>query len=307
MRIIYQIAILVCTIVSFTSCEKDIKVDVPEMKEGLTLFSHTETGTPMTVVVGKSMSILRYTNRSEMYVTNATVKLYVNGTFVQTLEYEPTMNWYFSTVDVEPGKRYKLVVEAPGFTTVEAEAEAPGKVPAKLQYIADTTIANPFGGGMMMATAVAISFDDPAGADYYQLNFYTADQLAMGFVPEPSQECLNIKDPSIDPQLDVLDGGNCVSGDVVFNDDLFSGKNKQIMTAVSPFTLSPIIGEDTILPAFKITRISEARYRYVKSYKKARDTDGNPFAEPVNVYTNVKNGHGIFSIVNPEWIYIKHF
>lgn len=307
MRTINKIALLVCTIVSFASCEKDIKVDVPEMKPGLTLFSHTETGTPMTVVVGKSVSILRYTHNSDMYVNNATVKLYANGTFVETLEFEPTMNWYMSRVNIDPGKRYKIIVEAPGYTTVEAEAEAPGKVPARLQYIADTTITNPFGGGMMMGTAVAISFDDPAGSDYYQLNFYSADQLVGGFAPEPSQECLNIKDPSIDPQLDVIGGGDCVSGDIVFNDALFGGKTKQIMTAVSPFVLSPIIGTDTTLPAFKLTRISEARYRYVRSYKKARDTDGNPFAEPVNVYTNVKNGYGIFSIVSPEWIYIKRF
>ncbi len=308
MKPIYKYILPLLATVILASCDKTIKVKVPEIKEGLTLFSNTETGTQMAVVVGKSMSILKYNRKQELFVKDATVKLYADGVLTETLKYNDGLQFYLSEGIVEEGKHYKLVVEAPGYATIEAEADAPQRVPLILESVVDTTMPSRFG-GFTMATAVKIKFDDPAATvDYYQLNFYSADQLIFSPQPEPSHECLNIQDPSIDGQLDVINGESCVNGDIVFNDVLFNGRSKYITSSVSPYVLfpQPNGGGDSVYPVFKLNRISEARYRYLQSYKKAQESDGNPFAEPVNVYSNVKNGHGIFSISNPAFVQIKY-
>lgn len=309
MKSLYNCSIFLLAIISLVACTKKVDVKVPEIKDGLTLFCNNETGTAISVIVGRSMSILKYNRKENLYVKNATVKLYANGVMVETLKYDEDMGLYLSDTKTEPGKKYKITVEAPGYPSAEAEAEAPLQTPLILQSIVDTTMPSPWGGGFVMATAVTIKFDDVPGIkDYYQLNFYSADQLMFSRQPEPSWECLGIKDASIDLQLDAINGESCVSGDIVFNDELFDGRSKQIVSSVSPhviFGLADTLSGDTVYPVFKLARISEARYRYHQSFKKAQEADGNPFAEPVNVYSNVKNGHGIFSISNPSYVLLK--
>lgn len=302
-------SMLLLAVASLAACTKKVDVKVPEIKDGLTLFCDNETGKHLTVVVGRSMSILKYNSRQNLFINNATVKLYANGALVETLTYNEDTQSYLSVTKTEPGKQYKITVEAAGYPMAEAEAEAPQQVPLVLQSIVDTTMPSPFGGGFVMALAITIQFNEPAATkDYYQLNFYSADQLMYNLPLQPSWECLGIKDASIAPQLDAINGESCVSGDIVFNDALFNGKSKQVVSSVSPhviFALPDSASGDTVYPVFKLARISEARYRYHKSYKKAQEADGNPFAEPVNVYSNVKNGHGIFSISNPANVELK--
>lgn len=306
MKFIYQLILFCVAVVALASCTKTVKVKVPEMKEGLTLFCTTETGSQMWVIVGKSYSILRYNNKQDLFVTNATVKMYADGQFIETLKYDADMGAYLSAVAAEAGKLYKLTVEAQGYTTIEAEAKAPEKIPVTYTEVKDTAIPSSFG-GFTMATSVTMQFNDPPGqANYYLLSFYGAEQVAYGDLYTPSYECLTIKDPSIDQQMDIF-GESCLNGEILFNDDLFNGRTKLLMSFVNSYPATPIpVGSDSVYALYKLMHVSEAHYRYNRSFRKAQEADGNPFAEPVNVYTNVKNGYGIFAITNPEYIQVKH-
>ncbi len=42
--------------------------------------------------------------------------------------------------------------------------------------------------------------------------------------------------------------------------------------------------------------ISEDRYLYGRSFRRYREAEGNPFAEPVTIHSNFENGYGLFSI-----------
>jgi hypothetical protein len=46
---------------------------------------------------------------------------------------------------------------------------------------------------------------------------------------------------------------------------------------------------------YKITSCSSQYYRYVNSLELYNESDGNPFAEPVQLYNNISNGYGIFA------------
>ncbi len=40
--------------------------------------------------------------------------------------------------------------------------------------------------------------------------------------------------------------------------------------------------------------MDENRYLYLRTKDVQYANDGNPFAEPINVYSNITNGYGIF-------------
>lgn len=72
-----------------------------------------------------------------------------------------------------------------------------------------------------------------------------------------------------------------------FNDDCLPYKT--IDNSVQSFTL-------------EVAQISKELYDYQKSLRAFNNTSNNPFAEPVPVYSNIKNGLGIFAAYNPSRI-----
>ncbi|GEM_PF-921318 len=44
-----------------------------------------------------------------------------------------------------------------------------------------------------------------------------------------------------------------------------------------------------------VSNISESYYRYMKSFDNGDGESGNPFAEPVTMYTNIEGGYGVFA------------
>lgn len=60
------------------------------------------------------------------------------------------------------------------------------------------------------------------------------------------------------------------------------------------FIKAPIV----FIPSFPLEYYNEAYFRYLKSYEYLQYNDDNPFAEPANVYSNVKNGYGVFALVH---------
>ena len=92
---------------------------------------------------------------------------------------------------------------------------------------------------------------------------------------------------------------NLMSG-YVLSDDLFNGREKTLYAKISTWQLFDYYYQD--LPQsplyIHLYSISEDLYRFILTYNKYTDALGNPFAEPVNIYSNVKNGLGIFSGVN---------
>jgi Domain of unknown function (DUF4249) len=49
----------------------------------------------------------------------------------------------------------------------------------------------------------------------------------------------------------------------------------------------------------ELRAITPEYYRYYKSQELYADAQGNPFAEPITVYTNIREGYGIFAAYSP--------
>ena len=84
-------------------------------------------------------------------------------------------------------------------------------------------------------------------------------------------------------------------GTILFDDLLFNGQNKNLSVysyieyiswSVLPITLDYI--------HVNLFNVSEATHLYKKTYSIHQNTSGNPFAQAVQVYSNITNGFGIF-------------
>lgn len=306
----YSKILLLLLVTLYVSCQKDVTVKVPDIPNGLTLFCRVEVGEQFRAVVGNSIGIQQYNRNHKPFVSDADVTLYRDGELLGKMTFDADLQEYLSGAIAEPGRRYKIKVEAPGYDAIEADAIAPSNIPLRIVNIRDTTTPAPYGaGGIVPGKAITLTFTDPAVANYYKLNFFsTYDVSGMsGRLGGYSGECLQIKDPSIEQRFTFIDGEDCIYGDILFNDGLFNASSKSITVIVTQYAIDPLVNEqgDSVYAVFRLTHISEAEYRYQKSYEQSQEADGNPFAEPVNVYTNIKNGYGIFSISTPFIVQVR--
>jgi hypothetical protein len=295
---------LSASVFALSSCEKEIKVELPDYPQQLVIYSMTDATTEaIRATSGKSLGILKYNGSQDLYEYNAKVDIYVDGAFTQTMEYFAGQGMNLnaalhSTVAPEYGKIYTLKATAPGYPNIaEATATVPSKVTIKeIRRVRDVQTIHG------IKDEVTIVFDDPAGTkDFYMVNFaLNADSL---FSQYGSNICVNTTDPSIEKTasndiIPVNGEDDCLWGDLFFRDELFNGTTKELTFYVSSYYLDPIVDFNGNLqyPEVKLSHISEDYLRFRKTLDFVENNEGNPFSEPSNVYSNIKNGFGIFTI-----------
>jgi len=218
---------------------------------------------------------------------------------------------YFGNIDPNvrvaklAAKEYKITVVKDGFLAIEATSVIE-PAPGILKY---TILRNKHYSGR---ADVTITFKDPAGVkNYYRLVVKNEDEFSEK--PDWAQNKGNSSGAgwiyssnpgfwSTDPNLN-WDNGSSSSGvfdDVpinifhIFNDDLIDGKEYSLSFSYS-LSAYPEANNRTII---YLQAITEDLHKYLKTYS-AQYYYGDDFLlEPIQVYTNVKNGGGILGSYN---------
>jgi hypothetical protein len=234
-------------------------------------------------------------------------RLYVNGTYIETLQNAPLQgiynnNMFVSTTKAVAGNSYKIVVSAPGFTDAEGTSEAPVAVPVISWNRRPGARIQQWGA---VQDEISFTFSDPVSkGDYYWVELlHAAMRDTTDTIPRNNHwnvGCINTNDPAV-AHLSSFDFSNedCIaSNELYLEDELFNGTTKEFKFYIDSTWLSPYenVNGDKYYPAIRLHHISSAYFRHLRSYRYAIDNNGNPFSEPVNVYSNVKNGLGVFSI-----------
>lgn len=290
-------------LVSFLpGCEKPITVDVPRKESKLVVNGIMQKGEVLSLGIGKSRYILapsNYMNRMDSFVVkNAVPVIYENGIAVDTLVYVPADYVYRSAANrqVRDGYSYSVKVTAPGFGTVESNTSMPSQSSlVQVSRIRDVRV-NSYGDHM---DEIILKFNDPAG----ERNFYLVQIFGSTYGgPEGhTVYCVGTNDKDIEPigTNDPTGSDDCIDGgSLLMKDDNFNGRTKQVSFYVNSNDLSeysdPMNGR-IYRPYVKLNRITEEYFKYVKSYNLYYNASDNPFAEPVNVFSNVRNGYGLFT------------
>jgi hypothetical protein len=291
-----------------TACDKmkkEISLDISDAEKHIVINGILNTDSLIKVRISQSQNILD--DSDIKYLTSADIKLYENNNFVEYL-YHTDTGVYTSTIRPEIGKEYKLTVDYGNMKTATATTTL--KTPNKIikvdtsmqigysgyyneetdEYIEDESIHN-----YDISFKVKIQ-DDAETKNYYFIALavmqpeYTYDEPPVFIGYKEYTEVFNTNDVVLKNynQEYTLDG---IRG-MVFSDEKFNGThyNLNFNSTIydSGLEKKPII-------KVKLLTVPKDVYQFILTRNKNQETDGDPFSQPVQIFTNIENGLGIFS------------
>lgn len=279
------------------SCELIVDVDVPYRGDKIVMNTFQNPGSPWIVELTKTKYILDSLNSGFPPIAGAQVVIFEpDGT---SFPLSGTAGYYFSNRVPEEGKTYRITAKASGFQEVEAEMTIPKAIkimeikwdsssvrkvdpsaPFYDQYYSNSTI--PF----------TLKFSDPPHeknyysivVDYWYVRKYTDPQTQM----ERADTLLGSARTWITDRA-LVDEDDRKSR---FSDFAFDGTTYAVAATTQFYFLDP----RNVVYKFdvKLYSVSEEYFNYEESRELFNQVEGDPFAQPVQIYTNVKNGLGIF-------------
>lgn len=273
------------------SCEQSIEVKLPSVDEKIAVKGLFSTDKVFSLEISHSKHIFDTT--STFHLDNVVVDLYENKTFIETLENKGSFIYGLkfespSGYKCSEKNKYTINVSADGFETVFAENTIPEPVQI-LMVDTSTVIAELpdwyFGhlgtyNHPVPLLECRIRFIDPPDVqNYYVLKveglyYVSYDQIVEFYTDKPvcfGFECLNI---------------NRV---VYFSDKLIDGEDYELVIFLEKIKLRR--GKIH----FKLYSLSREYYLFSKSLNMKPKRYNYPFTEPVQVYSNIQNGVGIFA------------
>lgn len=294
----------------FYQCTQPITNPINELEKKLVISSFFTADEPMTVWVGYPHDILIDTL---LYEANAMVKLYENGQFVENLNHTSEGN-YQSNYYLKTGKTYKIEVE-----TDELSASAEDVIPE--QVLADSAFYEYIDLGNWEATQkYRFQFEDiPNIRNYYEFVFLKIYRSNTNFVDANFVTFPEITDPILTNE----DDNAFYPFSFFFSDELINGQRYEMNMQMEYSGWSDTIHEDIDLDFvvdnydnYLIFRtISKQYYDFQKLWVKHRHnqniirrSENRPneqlflFGEVSPLYTNIKNGYGIFAAYQEQII-----
>jgi len=244
-------------------------------------------------------------NHNIVRITNATVKLFDNGIELAQLQHQGN-GIYTSPLYPVAGRTYTVIASAPDFEEVTAVCPIP--IATGIVQI-DTAILKdeydyPF-------LNLQVHFNDPESVEnYYMLQAYQKyayeEYDPYGFVVDTLYQ--NEDTVIVDTTWGIyttrlayeplyLNSSDLIAEEVstgtnaiVFSDALIDGKPYSFKAYAYVYVYTT---DDEITMYLYLKSISKDLYLYYKTLAAHYNASGDPFAEPVFVYSNVENGMGV--------------
>lgn len=292
MKSIVSIAIL-----SFflSSCERETEVDMPPHIPKMVIQSElAQNDLPWTTIKrtrGVIEPIPTGSGQDPYLVKNATVVLYEDDILRDTLKYDAGAEIYeASTATIATGKTYKLVITAPNYPAAEATSFTPSFV--GINSLVFTPNAKLDRDGNQQDEVKLTFTDNAATEDYYLVRIWNAERYN-------SYYCVLTNDKDVEKLVyeDPLYPDECLLPQrLLVADKNFNGTTKTLIFYLYAGLLNPVPTSSGIKRAtVELLHINKDYYQYTKSLNSYENVVDNPFAEPFNLFSNVKNGYGLFT------------
>jgi len=283
--------LLFTVIITAISCEKIIPFtsDITESKLVVnSLFDNTQR---WNIHVSKSLSVID--NAELTGVENASVIISDSVGNIIYLVHD-SGGFYTGGTMPQTNNTYRIDVSANNYNSVYALETLPKNIP--ILAVDTSSIINT---NNEKELQFDITFLDPSEeTNYYilgiEVGFWEIYDIGAGLLDSLFIE-MTIPLYSNDQAINNNEGKN-IDGTILFDDILFNGQNKNLSVYSYIEDISwgggfPITFDYIHVNLFNI---SQATYLYKKSYSIHQNTSGNPFAQAVQVYSNITNGFGIF-------------
>jgi hypothetical protein len=289
----------ICLVV-LMSCELIVDVDVPYEGDKIVLNAIQGAPGPWTVELTNTKYILDAgTGLSFDPIQMAEVTIFEeDGTSYPLNHSSP--GYYISDKHPREGGKYKIVVRANGFTGVDAEMTVPRAV--KITNVEwDSTGIDPNppptqpnrppGPYFVKDTPLKVTFTDPPDVNNHYAVLVHLDIVRSYNDPQTQQQRTDsmtsvIRTWSTDPAIAREDDRK-----MRFPDTSFAGTTYTASTMVQ-LRNSP--DQRIYRVSVVLVALSEEYFRYEESRELYFQNSGDPFAQPVQTFTNVNNGLGVF-------------
>jgi hypothetical protein len=280
-----KIIISFAALLLFMACEKKIEFKQEEVDPRIVVNSVFTQHDYMWVHLSESRNVLF---EGELpAIENATPQLLdADGNVIEEFTYDWSGLYYCSTALLEPGSTYGLRVELDGFKTVTASSLFPKEITATIDSVAAPSDQ----------LDLTLNFAD----DESQTNFYAVSMTYYGIYLDEMGEEEVYKAASFETnEYYVANGNPGINGEKFSREFLFTDETFNGQTIDFTGTVDRHEGDEPgSFYAIKLINLSEDLFKYKLSYRKYKDAQGNPFAEPVQVYSNITDGYGIFAGAN---------
>jgi hypothetical protein len=269
------------------ACELVVDVDVPMESQQMTLNSFFTPDSVWSAKITLNRHILD--DGSFKPVDDAFVVVHNEGQPVDTLISRG--NGFYASDNGKPviGASYEITATSPKWGTVSATSQVPVQTPiATMEF---EVIDDAVNQGTKLQCI--LTFDDKSG----ERNFYMVSMVVetMYHDRNTGREFkyrqhigLRSKDPSMNDETRWSQEG------ILFNDILIEGR-KTTLTLDAEGWYGTNDPNRKVKYFFYLRTLSEHFYNYKTTMILQNNAEGDPFAQPVLVYNNVRDGFGIFA------------
>lgn len=287
----YFFAILIVGIL--TSCEKEIEFDAETTESRLVVNALFNTDSLWEIELSASKFIL---DTSTLKLIND-AQVSIEGSDGSIIALTNIGNGIYNSATEKPeiGKEYSLEVTHNKYDDVSAKSELPEIVDIISLELGNEII---FGQGESLKE-ILLTFKDDLGEDKYMIQIkaefwqYEYDTITWqifdsSLVKYPIYFLTNSS--VVDDNSGAKNFG---TSSMAFSDELFNGNTITIDLLVDGYYFDPNWGANQFFVS--LSRISEDYYLYESSYQAYLSAQANFLAQPVQVYSNIQNGMGVFA------------
>ena len=279
----------------YISCEKVIPFEGDVNTPKLVINSVFESDSTFKVHVSSSRSVIDTSSFENIDDAVVTIKD-GNGNVIEVLNHVVN-GFYKGQVLPEENTTYILEVNHPNYAKITASDSLPS--PIIINSVDTSTILDPINGNRLR---ISMNFDDPENnQNYYLLETYSVNEyLIVENLDTIEYELDTTKQFMVLTDEVFQNGGSPWRDQGLFNDLLFNGQNKTLEIEIPNENWSG--SEDgydwsykTLSLRLYLHNITISYYYYRTSLELFQNASGNPFAQPVQVYSNIENGFGVFA------------
>ncbi len=284
--------ILILSALTLSNCTKEIDFDEQDIAPRIVVNSLFTNDSVWSAHISRSVGVLD--NTSYTTIDDASVNIFDENANLVTILTHQGNGLYTSPTGVSPlpNQGYTLEASATGYQGVNATNFIP---PAVDIFQLDTvTSTNSNDETILEAT---ITFQDPPNVS----NYYMLEVLVKGTWESWEGDSVEFREPleisCDDINVETVNRFNFGGFEntylyLMLKDQNFDGENYTLTFSVINYAE---LKEFDLFGEIRLVNTSEAYFNYLTSFNMYQRTINNPFATPVQVYSNVNNGMGIFA------------
>lgn len=300
------IASFILLITTISSCELVIPLELPNQEPKLVANCIFNSDSLWHIEISKSVSSLGIERPSSFPDANLVLKedgnpiqdLILDSTLVNIFGSNEEYQYFYRSLSSKPieGKNYTLEVSKDGFESISASEKAIETIRIDTILVQDSVYEDSFNN---YYAEVKIRFKDlPNVKNHYSFRF------AQVYYDPFNNEYYIYSTGFYSKDLSLRENYQKELGDEegtlgvyhyrvpFFTDAFFENRDKEIIIYVESWLFRNQTPDEQLF--VELVTHSEASYLYSLQAERQQYNDGNPFAEPVQVYSNIENGLGIF-------------